>query len=233
MKAAVYGATRNVYEDMLPSIKSLLLNSDVDKIYMLIEDDSFICELPKECEVINVSEQPYFSSNSVNYRQRWSYMILLRAVYSKIFPDLDRILSLDNDTLIYDDISELWDMDLDGYYFAAVKEPAKSEELKQLYTCIGVTMFNLDFLRKTGMDNRVYLELLNVRYKFPEQDAFNKLCNGHILELPPEYGMSQWTTQCDDPKIEHFAATNKMWTHYDQVRKYMNIPFEDIRKESR
>ena len=55
MRAAVYGGTRNVYERMLPAMKSLLMNSNVEKIYFLIEDDIFPYELPKEAECINVS----------------------------------------------------------------------------------------------------------------------------------------------------------------------------------
>ena len=55
MKAAVYGGTRNVYRNMLAPMKSLLMNSDVDKIYFLIEDDEFPYPLPKEVECINVS----------------------------------------------------------------------------------------------------------------------------------------------------------------------------------
>ena len=39
MKAAVYAGTRNVYEDMIPSMKSLLIHSDVNKVYFLIEDN--------------------------------------------------------------------------------------------------------------------------------------------------------------------------------------------------
>jgi hypothetical protein len=46
MKVAVYAGTRNIYKDMLPSVKSLLIHSDVDKIYFLIEDDIFPYELP-------------------------------------------------------------------------------------------------------------------------------------------------------------------------------------------
>ena len=55
MKAAVYCGTRNVYQDMIPSMKSLLIHSDVDKIYFLIEDDEFPYPLPPEVECINVS----------------------------------------------------------------------------------------------------------------------------------------------------------------------------------
>jgi len=42
---------------MIPSMKSLLIHSNVDKIYFLIEDDTFPYELPPEVECINVSEQ--------------------------------------------------------------------------------------------------------------------------------------------------------------------------------
>lgn len=230
MKVAVYGATRNVYEDVIPSIKSLLLHSDVDKIYILAEDNELPFYLPKECEVINVSRQEFFRRGCVNYFSHWSYMILLRTVYAEMFPDLDRILSLDNDTIIKDDISDLWDIDLDDYYFAAVKEPGKSTE-NFLYTCIGVAMFNLDFLRKDEKYKEIMLEVMNIRYSFPEQDVFNNLCQGHILELSPEYGMSPWTTQCEEPKIEHFAASSKQWRNYEIVKHYRDIPLEKIRKE--
>jgi len=38
-------------------MKSLLIHSNVDKIYFLIEDDEFPYELPPEVECINVSGQ--------------------------------------------------------------------------------------------------------------------------------------------------------------------------------
>ena len=49
-------------------------------------------------------------------------MVLLRAAYTKLFPNLDKILNLDIDTLVNENISELWDLDLTDYYLAAVEE---------------------------------------------------------------------------------------------------------------
>jgi len=49
-------------------------------------------------------------------------MVLVRAAYTKIFPHLDRILSIDMDTIVNENISELWDLDLTDYYLAAVEE---------------------------------------------------------------------------------------------------------------
>lgn len=48
-------------------------------------------------------------------------MVLLRAAYANIFWQYDRILSLDVDTIVVDDISGLWDIDLEDNYLAAVK----------------------------------------------------------------------------------------------------------------
>lgn len=46
MKAAVYTGTKNLYREMVTASKSLLINSDVDKIYLLVEDDEFPLEIP-------------------------------------------------------------------------------------------------------------------------------------------------------------------------------------------
>ena len=52
-------------------------------------------------------------------------MVLLRAAFTKLFPHLDKILSIDNDIIINENISELWDIDLGDNYFAGVVEPRK------------------------------------------------------------------------------------------------------------
>ena len=127
MKAAAYCATRNLYHDLIPSIKSLLLHSDVEKIYLLIEDDDFPEYLPPECKCINVSQQKYFIPGGPNWNRKWTWMVLMRCALSKILPpDLDRVLSLDADTIVEMDISDLWDLDLTGWYLAAAREPLKS-----------------------------------------------------------------------------------------------------------
>lgn len=56
-------------------------------------------------------------------KNRCSYMVLLRVVFTKIFPHLDKILTIDNDTIVKHNISELWDIDMTDYYFAGTTEP--------------------------------------------------------------------------------------------------------------
>jgi hypothetical protein len=55
MKVAAYSGTRNVYYRMIPAVKSLLKNSNIDLVYLLIEDDIFPYDLPEKVKCINVS----------------------------------------------------------------------------------------------------------------------------------------------------------------------------------
>ena len=85
MKAAVYAGTRNIYNRMLAPAKSLLIHSDVDKIYFLIEDDTFPYDLPKEIECINVSEQPWFKNDGPNFVWHQVKSLLVAMLFKPIF----------------------------------------------------------------------------------------------------------------------------------------------------
>ena len=63
-KVVLYAGTRNVYEQMYTSLKSLLWNTPVDRVYLLIEDDEFPFELPENVHPMNVSGQDYFLPGS-------------------------------------------------------------------------------------------------------------------------------------------------------------------------
>lgn len=219
MKAAVYAGTRNVYEDMIPSMKSLLIHSDVDKIYFLIEDDEFPYELPPEVECINVSGQTWFDSKGPNINNRCSYMVLLRVAFSKIFPHLDKILTIDNDAIVRENISDLWDINLNNYYVAGCSEPKKTNN-NFLYINMGVALINLKKIREDGLDN-VMINALNTYYFIEaEQSCINQYCQGHILELSSEYNDCNYTKKNNHKqKIIHYARI-KDWINLPLVNKY-------------
>ena len=220
MKAAVYCGTRNLYEDMIPAVKSLLCNSDVDRIYLLIEDDVFPYELPDCVTCINVSEQTYFRRDGPNFQNGWTYMVLMRAALHRVFPELDTILSLDVDTIVAKDISDLWDLDLSDCYLAGVREPHKS--INRLYVNAGVILLNLKKLRETGKGDELIDSLNSKHYAFNEQDCINALCQGGILQIPGDYNSSNWTEPTTTPKIVHFAAI-KNYQDSPLVTVYRNM----------
>ena len=214
---------------MIPSMKSLLKYSNVDKIYFLIEDDQFPYKLPSEVECINVSNQKWFAPDGPNFTSKWSYMILLRAALTQLFPDLDRILSLDCDTLIQDNISELWELPLDNYYFAGVREPKKSKE-NFVYINAGTIMFNLKKIREEHQDEKYIYDLNNCFRYFPEQECFSALSQDKILELPSKYNLSCVSHPSTEGKILHFAAY-KQWPKLRIVQEYNDLPLDFPRNQ--
>ena len=229
LNVAAYTGTRNLYKLMVPAVKSLLINSNVDKIYLLIEDDEFPYELPKQVECINVSGQKYFKPDGPNMDSRFTYMAMIRATYAHLFPNLDRILSLDVDTIVDKDISALWDIDLDDCYFAAVIEPDRSDVDEDiLYTNIGVALYNLEMLRD-GKADEVIKALNEKKYSFLEQDAFNEFCQGHIRKIPSIYNATNYTAITRNPHIVHYAGMKK-WGHIDLVQQYAKASWEEIAK---
>lgn len=228
MRAAVYSGTRNIYDRMLIAAKSLLMHSNVEKIYFLIEDDQYPYELPEEIECINISGQTYFPSDGPNFNNVCTYMILIRAVYSKIFPELDRILSIDMDTVVNENISDLWDLDLTNYYLAAVEEQELSEQ-EGSYINMGVAMLNLKKIREDKKDDELINSLNNYWYRYKEQDCFNEVFRGNILILPSDYNACIQAAPPKHEKITHFAGHYEL-NKFPHFEYYKNLSITELQR---
>lgn len=226
-RVAVYCGTRNVYESMITSAKSLLYHTPLDKVYFLTEDDTFPYDLPDCITNINVSGQAYFSPDGMNYKNTWTYMCLMRAAFSKILHRHDKVLSLDIDIAVNDDISDLFDIDMSDYYIAGVHEPVREQSD---YINFGLVLMNLAKLRNDHMDDRIIRTLNEKYYDCPEQGCFSDLCRDHILLLPTEYNYTPCgsiTGDTDHPRVIHYAGI-KYWKHYSDVRRYADMDWNDI-----
>lgn len=229
---AVYCGTRNLYPDMIPAMKSLFKNSNVDIVYLILSEPNFPYKLPSCVRTIDLSNQAYFRTDGANYWSPWTWMVLIRSALAKIFPKIDKILSLDIDTIVDGDISDLWDLDMSDFYFAAVREPLKTKE-DFLYTNFGVHVQNLKKMRDDKKVDEVIHELNFKHYFAPEQDVMNIKCQGNILEIPAKYNVACCTTPVvDNPRIIHYAAVKK-WNHTPLVEKYRAMSWEEALGERR
>lgn len=226
-RIAVYMGNQKYYPMMLTASKSLLYNSKIDRIYFLTECDFFPLQLPDVYHVINVSDQPYFHIPGPNVNPYYTYMTLMRAALSKVFPQYDRVLLLDPDTLVTAPIDDLWDIDLSDYYLAAVQETRNHNHKKVPYYNAGVMLLNLDKLRSDGMDDRIIHEINTVRYEHLEQDVLNFLCDPYILPLPPEYNASHCTGPSATERIHHYVSYSK-GNFYPNAHKYQKMDFDFI-----
>ena len=234
MKAAVYSGTKNLYCDMVTAAKSLVANSSVDKVFFLIEDKTFPYDLPDIVETMDVSGQRFFAKGGANFQTSFTYMSLLRVCYTKLFPDLDKVLQLDVDTVVVDDIDFLWDVNLKGKWFAACREPLSSwKPYGPVYYNIGVAMFNLGQIRKDCIDERLIDFLNTVKVPYIDQDAWNRFGVNRAVDLPARFNESIVTGFSEEPAIVHFAGlkdwqTNLKACRREYLKKYREMSWEDV-----
>ena len=228
MKHALYSGTSNLYGDMQTAAKSLVANSDVDMVWLLTEGD-YDYWLPEGLfTVLDVSGQEFFPKGSPNMASQFSYMSLMRAALA-LMPELahvDRILSLDVDTVCVRDVSGVWDMPVDGCYFSASREPKMCYK-NMLYCNTGVALYNLEMLR--GGKAREVVDCLNWRrYPNIEQDVFSFLCQGHIHDMPSEYNATRFTDATNVVRIRHYAGVKaKKWRYEQPVVDYREMSWDE------
>ena len=239
MKTAVYSGTRNLYPAMVTAAKSLLSNSTVEQIIFLIEDDKFPDKLPSQIKTLNVSNQTFFPVSCVNIKTPFSYMALIRACYTKLFPDLDKVLQLDVDTIVVDNIDELWEINLTNKYLAAVEEYLSTwKPFSKKYYNIGVAMFNLDEIRKDHIDDQMISYLNRVTAKYVDQDACNKWMTRKSVDLPVRFNETIVTGFTDNPAIVHYAGfkeweSNPRVSRREYIRKYREMSWKEVLKNGK
>ena len=229
-KHAVYCGTRNLYEGMVWSAKSLVANSSVDEIHFLIEDDEFPYEMPDFCDFMNVAEyrELTFPDNGANAKTHFTKMAMVRICYPLLLPDIDLILQLDIDTVVLDDVDELWELPMDGKWFAATTEWLSGYDPYHsgAYKNVGVCLLNLTQMREDGAQRQM-VELLNAR-KLPciEQDALD-ICgtqHGKSVDMPVRFNENRATGYTDNPAIQHFVGYMD-WTENPNLprREYLKL----------
>lgn len=231
-KTACYLLTRNIYTDVAASLKSLLKNGNVDRVYILAEDNDLGFDLPARVIVQDIRpwRDKLLDPNGPNYGSRWTYMVMMKVALCKIFPKHHRMLSLDVDTIVRGDLSELWELDLNQLCFAGVREPIWTQQYKRAYVNAGVLMWNLDTMR-AGMADRVIQAMNRTKYTFVEQDALNEHCTGKIRVIDAAYNAGDWTEPPrSEIKIRHYMASKGTWKAQNEVRTYADMTWEDVCK---
>lgn len=231
-KIAVYTGSSNIYDDMVTCAKSLVAHSDVDKIHFLIEDDDFPFDIPSDLiETRNVSKQEYFDYWGPNMKSKFTYFAMMRAALAYEFKDYSRILSMDCDTICIRDVSHIWELPIDDYYFAASREAHRSIA-GMLYTNVGVALMNLD---KQRINNKAaeYIDVLNrQKFDYIDQDVMNYLSQGYIYDMNSEFNANEWTNPCQNPRVLHFAGVSRdLWHRHPKAKLYKNMSWDKVMVE--
>lgn len=75
-----------------------------------------------------------FLQLNIYAKTRFSKMVMCRLFLASLFPQYDKIIMFDADTLFLNDVSESFFIPLDGYYFGAAKDFSSPKNLKHFQT---------------------------------------------------------------------------------------------------
>ena len=176
---------------------------------------------------------------------RWSPVIYYRLFAHRIFPDLDRILYLDSDTLVLGDLTEMYQTDISKHTMAGVCDMAPinikniscaqyvqnfiDTHLKhKLYINSGVLLINLKHMSQYD----AAFQNANIPLQYPDQDLINYCLDGDILRLPLRYnfttsiaGASPYITRTE----YNDAERNTMIYHFYAIKPYIyNLTPRDV-----
>lgn len=203
----VYTLTSNYVRKALPSMRSLLAHNPKAKIYLLTETDTVDIDVP--LKVINISEQKWFPETGVNYHTPFSYVNLLKVVYTELLPKLQKVIHMDADTVICDSLDPIWNTDLSGKWVAAVPEyRGRYHPFGPMYYNMGMAVLNLAQMRKDGIMPWMVEYLNTVPQPYADQDAFNKpgIEQDKFVPLDIRYNECFATGETGNPAIVHYCG---------------------------
>lgn len=231
-KCVAYCMTRNIYPMVIPSMKSLLANNDIDTVYLITEDDDVKLSLPDKVKTINVSDQQYIKKTSPNYFTNFTWMVMMRLALPMILKDEDRVLSLDLDTIVQGNIEDLWDLNMRGKYVAGAIEDKLTAYHGYSYINCGVMFMNLKKFRD-GKAQEI-LDLLNTkRYIYNEQDCMNEvLTEKEKLIISPAYNYGFFNQGAMVmPRILHFAGHGRRFNDLAIVQEWKAKNWSEYKHE--
>lgn len=183
--AANYGYLRQTET----TIKSILYHNSLVKIYLLN------CDIPQEW-FININQYVnQFGAKIVdtkfnpelikNLNSRWDYineMAYARFLIPKLIPD-DRVLYLDSDLIVDDQIDELQAVDFKDKEIMAVPDYGDANQFNS-----GVMLMNNQKLKQDGNLSQKLLSLsADSKLDNGDQSVLNAFFKGKIFPLPAQY----------------------------------------------
>ena len=208
----VYFGSREIYRDFETAVRSMLAFNPDARVWTVTEDPGPFYDLPVQNIVWNWQE--YFTE--LPTRTKWKAFGPIRAAFTKILP-LDRVISIDCDTIVRGSIAELWEMDLYDRHVAMCPELWMKAADGRPYHNNGICVMDLKRIREDGVDDRMIRELNTVYHPFVGQDAMQMYCR--ILDLDSRWNCSKFTKPCAEPVILHFADRTD-WRELEEVRKW-------------
>ncbi|MCA5004118.1 glycosyltransferase family 8 protein [Sphingobacterium bovistauri] len=236
----VIAFTPNYFVPACVTLKSILDNSsDLDKykVYCLLTEElasqykELLCVLGgsrMEFAYINMTGK----LEGIYIDERYTIAASFRLVLAELLPHIDRVIYLDCDIIVRQNLAVLYNsIELGDNYMAVIFESPLAHQFSYIeklglkwneYFNSGFLVMNLKQLRVDNMSEQFIEASKEEGLQFPDQDVLNKLCKGKTVGLSPKYnGIRTFLLpQFKDEFLKLYSL--KDWV---DVQRYSNIHY--------
>lgn len=240
-----FACDNNFVKYTVVSVKSIMENASKDERYIIYILNTDIREdMQQKIKAMSNDNFEIRFENVMSYLESVSEKLPIRDYYSKttyyrmfiaeMFPQYDKAIYIDSDTVVLGDIAELYHHELGDCYVGAAHEQVMIqvdtygryvEEVMGIdrnnYFNAGLLLINCEQFRQNKILEK-FVKLLG-EYTFvvtQDEDYLNVLCHNKVCFIE-----QQWNTEvfCDiaydesEFKMLHYIMTSKPW-HYEDCR---------------
>ena len=251
------------------TLKSIIDNSSEKYLYTIrilytkISNDNIlrIKKLERENLSIEFIDLNYYIDSikeKLYTRDYYSKATYFRLFLPKLYPDYDKVIYLDSDTILNANIAELYEIDIGDKLIGAIPDeivgftPIFREYVERVIGCqsyknyfnAGVLVMNLKEMREFKFQEKFLYLLEKTTYSVAQdQDYLNRICKGRVHYIDTVWNkmpVGRKSIESKDIKLVHYNFAHKPW-HYETVMyedyfwKYANETefIEEIREEQK
>lgn len=240
-----YACDDNFVKYTVVSLQSLMANASRDKQYCIHVLHTNISQEMQDVMYAMQDEQftiqfddvtDYLKSihDKLPLRDYYSRTTYFRLFIAEMFPEYDKAIYIDSDTVVLGDIAELYAYDLGDHYVGAAREQVMVQTdvygtyvekvlgiNRKEYFNAGILVINCTQFRAQHVLDR-FLELLQV-YNFvvtQDEDYLNLICKGNVYWLKQQWNAEVFGTMDYSKEticVLHYIMVSKPW-HYENCR---------------
>lgn len=227
------------------AIQSLIDNSSAENTYLIKVLNTDISEENKEkigkykhdnvdIEFVDLTNYIEKVKDKLYTRDYYSKTTYFRLFLPNLYPQYDKVLYLDSDIVILDDIAKLYNTEMgDNLVAAAPDDVIQFNDVFQEYVekvvgvadhrkyfNAGILLMNLDEMRKFEFQEKFIYSLDRITFAVAQdQDYLNRLCKGRVKLIDRIWNrmpIADSTIKTEDVKLVHYNLAFKPW-HFEDI----------------
>ena len=170
--------------------------------------------------------------NSISGLLRTNAIAYTYCYFQDILPEtVDKVLLLEGDTIVTDNLTEFYDIDISDYYLAA-SDDLQSKWCKEKvgikatspYFNSGVMLINLKKMREDNITPKIteIIKSGKAKFLYEVQDEMNVLLEGHVKIIPPKFNCTTAIFLFDYKNMKKYRRPTTYCTkeEFDEAKKH-------------